>query len=165
MRFSIGLVAAALLALAPRPPQLTLPVKDTALSVELLPVVDAGQVRVWIGRTEVPWELLDAFVYEKADAAQPAGADAVARPSKPYISMDRGFGHAGFPAISVNIDTAQQFCAWLSKRTGRTMRLPTVAPTRPWSQPSMTRPAPRGNAKGSPRERLESNCWVAAPSS
>jgi hypothetical protein len=85
MRFSIGLVAAALLALAPKPPQLTLPVKDTALSVELLPVVDAGQVRVWIGRTEVPWELLDAFVYEKADAEQPAGADAVARPSKPYI--------------------------------------------------------------------------------
>ena len=130
MRFSIGLVAAALLALAPKPSPLTLPVKDTALSVELLPVVDAGQVRVWIGRTEVPWELLDAFVYEKVDAAQPAGADAVARPSKPYISMDRGFGHAGFPAISVNIDTAQQFCAWLSKRTGRTMRLPTVAELR-----------------------------------
>ena len=130
MRFSIGLVAAALLALAPKPPQLTLPVKDTALSVELLPVVDAGQVRVWIGRTEVRWELLDAFVYEKADAEQPAGADAVARPSKPYISMDRGFGHAGFPAISVNIDTAQQFCAWLSKRTGRSMRLPTVAELR-----------------------------------
>ena len=130
MRASVVVAAAALVALAPAPKALTLPVKDTALSVELLPVVDAGQVRVWIGRTEVPWELLDAFVYERADAAQPAGADAVARPSKPYISMDRGFGHAGFPAISVNIDTAQAFCAWLSKRTGRVIRLPTVAELR-----------------------------------
>lgn len=127
MRALIGVAAFALAALVNAPSELALPVRGTALSVQLLPVTDAGRVRVWMGRTEVPWELLDAFVYEQADAAQPAGADAVARPSKPYISMDRGFGHAGFPAISVNIDTAQQFCAWLSKRTGRTIRLPRVS--------------------------------------
>ena len=113
---------------APRP--VTLPVKGTALSIDVLPLPGGlGKAGTLLARTEIPWELLDAFVYEKADAA-PTGTDAVARPSKPYISMDRGFGHAGFPAISVNIDTAQAFCAWLSKATGRTVRLPKVAELR-----------------------------------
>ena len=85
-----------------------------------------GQPGVRLGVTEVPWELLDAFVHEKPDSAG-SGADATARPSKPYISMDRGFGHAGFPAISVNSETAQSFCGWLSRRSGRTVRLPRVA--------------------------------------
>ena len=98
-------------------------VDGTALEVAVRPV--PGQVGVRLGVTEVPWELLDAFVYEKPDSAA-SGADAVARPSKPYISMDRGFGHAGFPAISVNSDTAQAFCVWLSRRTGRVVRLPRV---------------------------------------
>lgn len=98
--------------------------------MEVLPLpATGGRAGVMLGRTEVPWELLDAFVHGKVEAA-PAGADAVARPSKPYISMDRGFGHAGFPAISVNIDTAQAFCAWLSKATGRVIRLPRVAELR-----------------------------------
>jgi formylglycine-generating enzyme required for sulfatase activity len=99
-------------------------VQGTALEVTVRAV--PGQPGVRLGVTEVPWELLDAFVYEKPDSAA-TGADAVARPSKPYISMDRGFGHAGFPAISVNSDTAQAFCVWLSRRTGRTVRLPRVA--------------------------------------
>ena len=102
--------------LAAAPPAARVAVPGTALDFETLPVPGVTGVR--LARTEVPWELLDAFVHEQVDTP-PAGADAVARPSKPYISMDRGFGHAGFPAISVNSDTAQAFCAWLSSRIGR----------------------------------------------
>ena len=47
----------------------------------------------------------------------PDAPDAIARPSKPYISMDRGFGHAGYPAISMSYHAASAFCAWLSART------------------------------------------------
>ena len=133
---------------------LTLPVKGTALSIVMLRAEPGatGAVAPWLGRTEVPFELLDAFVYEKADAA-PSGTDAVARPSKPYISMDRGFGHAGFPAISVNIDTAQAFCAWLSKATGRAVRLPRVSELRATcaagaSGPLDERAWHAGNSKG-----------------
>jgi hypothetical protein len=99
-------------------------VEGTALECTVRAV--PGKPGVRLGVTEVPWELLDAFVYEKPDAAS-SGADAVARPSKPYITMDRGFGHAGYPAISVNSDTAQAFCAWLSRRLGCSVRLPQVA--------------------------------------
>lgn len=146
---------APILALAPDAAKpLALAVKGTALTVELLRAEpgSAGAAAPWLGRTEVPFELLDAYVYEKADAA-PSGADAVARPSKPYISMDRGFGHAGFPAISVNIDTAQAFCAWLSKSTGRTVRLPKVSELRATCAAGATGPLDdrawhAGNSKG-----------------
>jgi hypothetical protein len=106
---------------------LEVPVPGTALQVALLGRQDhTAEVSLWIGRTEVPWELLDAFVFEKVDPQQAQPADAVARPSKPYISMDRGFGHAGYPAICVSQHTAKAFCDWLSGKTGRRFRLPTV---------------------------------------
>ncbi|MFZ4721815.1 MAG: formylglycine-generating enzyme family protein [Phycisphaerales bacterium] len=102
-------------------------VEGTALEITVRSVPGVDGVRMSV--TEIPWELLDAFVYEKPDA-NGGGVDAVARPSKPYISMDRGFGHAGYPAISVNSDTAQAFCAWLSRRSGRSVRLPRVSELR-----------------------------------
>lgn len=157
----LGAVVAAALHAAPGP--LVIPVRGTALTVELVPMLDGEKVRGWLGRTEVPWELLDAFVYEAADSAPTPGADAVARPSKPYISMDRGFGHAGFPAISVNIDTAEQFCRWLSRHTGRTFRLPTVAelktvcPTDAPGQPTMDQRAWHAGNSGGATHRVGSS--------
>jgi formylglycine-generating enzyme required for sulfatase activity len=99
------------------------------LSVEVLSLSGTIPDAIALASTEIPWEVLDTFVHERADST-PGGPDAIARPSKPYISMDRGFGHAGFPAISVNADTAQAFCVWLSRRTGRTIRLPRVSELR-----------------------------------
>jgi formylglycine-generating enzyme required for sulfatase activity len=86
----------------------------------------------WIGATEVTWELYDLFVFgldqgHGPGEPLPAGADAVTRPSKPYIAPDRGFGHEGFPAMSMSHRGAAQFCVWLSARTGRKYRLPTEA--------------------------------------
>jgi formylglycine-generating enzyme required for sulfatase activity len=78
---------------------------------------------------EIPWDVYDIFVYRldvRDDDAAPAGDDSITRPSKPYVAMDRGFGHAGFPAISMSGKNAQAFCAWLSAHTGRRYRLPTV---------------------------------------
>ena len=106
------------------------PVKGSAITLKLVPISGAeGVPPFYMSTTEVPWELYDVFVYqldaEKGDATPEA--DAVARPTKPYISMDRGFGHAGWPAISMSAKNAQTFCEWLSKKTGRTYRLPTQA--------------------------------------
>lgn len=105
-------------------------VKGAAITLKMVPISGADGVRpFYMSTTEVPWELYDVFVYqldaEKGDGSPEA--DAVARPTKPYISMDRGFGHAGWPAISMSAKNAQTFCEWLSKKTGRTYRLPTQA--------------------------------------
>ncbi len=55
------------------------------------------------------------------------GPDAVLRPTKPHIVTDRGFGHAGYPALSLSARGAQSFCEWLSAVSGRRYRLPTEA--------------------------------------
>jgi formylglycine-generating enzyme required for sulfatase activity len=83
----------------------------------------------WISQTEVTWDLFDVYVYrlDEMDLDKPADADAVTRPSKPYLPPDRGFGHAGYPAISIAHQSAEQFCVWLSSKTGRSFRLATEA--------------------------------------
>jgi formylglycine-generating enzyme required for sulfatase activity len=41
--------------------------------------------------------------------------------------MDRGFGHAGHPALSMSFQGAQGFCAWLAAHTHKKFRLPSEA--------------------------------------
>jgi formylglycine-generating enzyme required for sulfatase activity len=74
------------------------------------------------------------FVYrlDEEQSAQASGtmsnapkADAVTRPSKPYLPPDRGFGHEGFAAITMSYKNAQEFCNWLSIKSGKRYRLPT----------------------------------------
>lgn len=81
----------------------------------------------WIGRTELSWEAYDIFAFNLDEGASNPQADAVSRPSRPYIPPDRGFGHGGYPAISMTTQGATKFCQWLSAKTGRKYRVPTVA--------------------------------------
>lgn len=121
-------------------------IEGTAIELEMIAVpgtpdewAEEGAIKsFYISKTEIPWELYDLFVYPELDHAAlkvkegEAGdedplIDAIARPSKPYVPPDRGFGHAGYPAISMTHHAATEFCKWLSARTGRTYRLPTRA--------------------------------------
>lgn len=78
----------------------------------------------WIGTTEVTWDQYDVFVFG-LDGKAAVDVDAESRPTKPYINADRGFGHAGFAAMSIAHRGAVAYCEWLSKKTGRRYRLPT----------------------------------------
>ncbi len=74
--------------------------------------------------TEVSWDLYDIYVFELDQSETSTPADAVSRPSKPYVPPDRGFGHDGYPAIGMTRKAAEQFCAWLSLKLGVHVRLP-----------------------------------------
>ena len=116
-------------------------ISGTLVSFAMIPVPVATVTRIdpqtgepdeiegdgfWIGRTEVTWEELDVWMLGlDVEPAQRAGIDADSRPSRPYGAPDRGFGHAGFAAISLTLPAAQQYTAWLSEKTGRSYRLPT----------------------------------------
>lgn len=107
----------------------TLRVPGTTVTFELVrcPPSDADQSvpALWVLRTEVPWELYDIFTY-RLDQPEGQAADATARPSKPYVPPDRGFGHQGYPAMGMTRKAAEEFCVWLSSHTGITFRLPTA---------------------------------------
>lgn len=89
-------------------------------------MVKVPDTAIWIGQTEVTWDLYDAFALSRPDSTErQAAADAVARPTRPYGAPDYGWGHSGFPVISVAYTAAEAFCSWLSARTGKRYRLPT----------------------------------------
>lgn len=85
----------------------------------------------YMAKTETAWEVFDVFLmsgppspsYDQTVFA----ADAVARPSKSYILPDLGWGHNGYPAISLSHTTVDMFCRWLSSVTKKKYRLPTEA--------------------------------------
>jgi len=108
----------------------------------------AGIKPFYIGKTELTWEAFDVYVYAldaggNKDGAPPASErtvddkptdgkqpsppapHAITRPSKPYLPPDRGFGHEGFAAICVSFKNAEEFCKWLSVKSGKHYRLPT----------------------------------------
>jgi formylglycine-generating enzyme required for sulfatase activity len=111
-------------------------IAGTVVSFEMVPV-SGGTVTVagkavevkpfLIGRTEVTWDMYDVFALGLDTPKGGATADAVARPSQPYGAPDYGWGHAGYPVISVTRSAAQAFAAWLSTKTGKKYRLPTEA--------------------------------------
>ena len=78
----------------------------------------------YIGKTEVTWDQYDVFALG-LDQPKGGAADAIARPSQPYSAPDYGWGHAGYPAISIARPAAEAFAAWLSVKTGKKYRLPT----------------------------------------
>jgi formylglycine-generating enzyme required for sulfatase activity len=90
-------------------------------------VLVPGDDPFYVGRTEVTWDMYDVFALGLDSPSKTQGADAVARPSQPYGAPDYGWGHAGYPVISVTRSAAEAFCTWLSKKTDKTYRLPTEA--------------------------------------
>ncbi|NLC56573.1 MAG: formylglycine-generating enzyme family protein [Armatimonadetes bacterium] len=120
-------------------------IPGSTVSFEMVPI-PAGTVKVadptkegavreikvgpfWMSKTEVTWEAFDVFAFKLDDPAEQAkgGAAAIARPSKPYGAPDRGFGHQGYPAMSLTYHAASEYCRWLSAKTGHRYRLPTEA--------------------------------------
>jgi len=99
------------------------------VAFRMVPVpADGASPGGWIGACEVTWELFDLFVFGIDGDREREGdsVDAYTRPSKPYVPPDRGFGHEGYPVISASARSAREFCRWLSAKTGREYRLPTV---------------------------------------
>ena len=85
-----------------------------------------------ISETEVTHESFRIFQDRENDTPQAAredwDADAVSRPSPPYLDFTYGMGtRGGYPQVNTTQQAALRFCAWLYAKTGRFFRLPTEA--------------------------------------
>jgi formylglycine-generating enzyme required for sulfatase activity len=92
----------------------------------------------WMGQFEVTWDEYHAYMREKdfqitdrplRPALNPRqrAADAVTKPTGPYIDETHGYGKDRYPAFDMSHHAAMKYCEWLSIKTGRTYRLPTEA--------------------------------------
>ncbi len=116
----------------PKPYRVTIP--NTTVSYDMVPIpagaFDMGdppthKVHVdafWMQAHEVTWDEYRLFMF-----AAPEDADAVSRPTRPYVEMSFGMGIEGYPAISMTQHAANKYAEWLSARTGEFYRLPTEA--------------------------------------
>ena len=91
-------------------------------------------------RTETTIDLFTAYYQEtvsakrdfietqeaKKDAEQKADVDAISGPTPVYGDLSMGYGPK-HPAIGMTWHNANNFCLWLSKKTGKKYRLPTEA--------------------------------------
>jgi len=89
---------------------------------------------IWMAKLETIWDLYDRYreeagVPSRDDSRKQlkAGGDAVTGPTPPYEDPYFGHGRDGMPVIAVTHRAAMEFCYWLSKKTGKTYRLPTEA--------------------------------------
>lgn len=84
----------------------------------------------WMCETETTWEMFDPFVDLEERAFMldlPIDPDGITGPTPPYVPPDQGWGKEGFAALTMSHHSAEMFCRWLSKETGRKYRLPTEA--------------------------------------
>jgi len=101
-------------------------------SVEIKPL--------WVGKYEVTWDEYDLYCFAldikkkkslnvdfATQSATEKNADAVTRPTPPYADMTFKKGHDGNPAICMTHHAAQEYCRWISAKTGKTYRLLTEA--------------------------------------
>jgi formylglycine-generating enzyme required for sulfatase activity len=91
----------------------------------------------WMAKFEITWNEYELFMFpedekkkrvaRKSEPAVHALADAVSRPTTPYVEMSFGMGKDGYPAISMTQHAANTYCKWLSAKLNQFFRLPTEA--------------------------------------
>lgn len=88
-----------------------------------------GVEGLWAMKTEVTFDLFEIWFLRSdlTEHEEVTGVDASSRPSKPYGAIFIGHAMKGTPAICVTHESAVLFAAWLSRKTGKHYRLPTVA--------------------------------------
>lgn len=113
----------------PRLSDYTETIPNSTVSVAMKAIPGSANIQpLWLAATETTWEAFLLWAYaESQTPAGTRGADGVTHPTKPYGDVYRGYGRRDQPALGMTHRAAVEFCVWLSKRTGKTYRLPTEA--------------------------------------
>ncbi|MBO9591905.1 MAG: SUMF1/EgtB/PvdO family nonheme iron enzyme [Niabella sp.] len=103
------------------------PSGNTPKDADEQPQVTVKLDAFYMGSHEVSFDEYALFQYDES-LGQNVDADAVTRPTAPYIDLTLGMGkEGGFPANSMQQRAAIMYCKWLYTKTGVFYRLPTEA--------------------------------------
>ena len=100
------------------------------------PVKEVKISPFFMAEIEVSWDEYMAFYSATASEGRSTDTegsrtqiqvDAITGPTPPYGQPDQNWGLASRPAITMSYHSAETYCRWLSKVTGKTYRLPTEA--------------------------------------
>ena len=96
------------------------------------PVHPVKVSRFFMAKIEVSWEeYLEFFKATSSQGRKEAekneDIDAISGPTPPWGAPDQGWGKGSRPAITMTWKSANVYCQWLSKVTGKKYRLPTEA--------------------------------------
>ncbi len=87
----------------------------------------------WLGKYEVRWDEYDIW-WKNESLPQPSkdppfskNADAITRPTNPYVPEDYNHGREGYPALCMSHHAAMMYCHWMRSITKKGYRLPTEA--------------------------------------
>ena len=109
----------------------------------------------WMSAYEVTYDEYNTFFLDETFSRN-TDADAVTRPSPPYIDFTLSMGkEGGYPANSMQQYGALMFCRWLYKKTGIFFRLPTEAEWEYACRAGSSGTYPFGNNEG----QLDQYAW------
>jgi formylglycine-generating enzyme len=97
------------------------------------PQADVKISPFFMGENEVSWDEYMTFFFQttkgghSTDKNRIQSVDGITGPTPPYGSPDRNWGFGKRPAISISYHSAETYCTWLSKKTGKNYRLPREA--------------------------------------
>ena len=121
----------------------------------------------FMGEMEVTWDQFWAFYAETMSEGRTPpevvyannlrdDVDAISGPTPPFGYPDQGWGMGDRPVITMTHYSAETFCQWLSKKTGRHYRLPTEAEWEYAARGGTTTPY---FFEGSPRKYSSRGFW------
>ena len=103
------------------------PADATIKEADETPSKTVNIAEFYMGKYEVPYVLFDAYTKD-VSVSQNNEADAVTRPTVPYIDVTAGMGKTNnYPASSMQFYSAIMFCKWLYSKTGVFYRPPSEA--------------------------------------
>ena len=105
-------------------------IPGTDVSFEMIAISGSDSIaQFFIGQIEVSWHEYKAFLAETESEGRIVEnhkeIDVISGATPPFGDPSQGWGMGKRPAISMTWHAANTYCKWLSKKTGKTYRLPT----------------------------------------